>query len=100
MARKGEQERWMGEKLWKVSVRAGIVVLGLALAVSGRAQSNGPERTGSSTPTASEATSPHEASAPAGVDAGNYHLESTIEAGWRYSNFTGNLANYDTFINL
>jgi hypothetical protein len=35
-----------------------------------------------------------------GIDAGNYNIQNSIEVGWRYSNFTGNEANYDTMVNL
>jgi hypothetical protein len=35
-----------------------------------------------------------------GIDIGNYNVQSSVEAGWRYSNFTGNEANYDTMVNL
>jgi hypothetical protein len=35
-----------------------------------------------------------------GIDVGNYNIQNSIEVGWRYSNFTGNQANYDTMVNL
>ncbi len=37
---------------------------------------------------------------PAGVNVGNYNIQSSIELGWRYNNITGSQANYDTFVNL
>jgi hypothetical protein len=35
-----------------------------------------------------------------GMDAGNYNVQNSVEVGWRYTNFTGNEANYDTMVNL
>jgi hypothetical protein len=35
-----------------------------------------------------------------GVDSGNYNIRQTIEFGYRNSNVSGNLANYNTFVGL
>lgn len=35
-----------------------------------------------------------------GVDSGNYNIHQTIEFGYRNTNIGGNLANYNTFVNL
>lgn len=78
-----------------------VALLGLTVAVPARAQSgNGSDRTPDPAAKTSDAAAPQEAGTASGIDAGNYHLQSSVEAGWRYSNFTGNLANYDTFVNL
>ncbi len=41
-----------------------------------------------------------EKQAQEGKDWGNYHVNQSIEFGWRGTSFTGNQAVYDTFINL
>ena len=35
-----------------------------------------------------------------GVDSGNYNIRQTVEFGYRHTDVSGNLANYDTFVNL
>ncbi len=35
-----------------------------------------------------------------GVNSGNYNIHQTIEFGYRNTDFSGNLANYNTFVNL
>jgi hypothetical protein len=35
-----------------------------------------------------------------GVDSGNYNIKQSIEFGYRFTDFTGNQATYDTFVNL
>src|SRR6516225_2857269 len=35
-----------------------------------------------------------------GIESGNYNIRQTVEFGYRYTNVTGNQANYDTFVNL
>lgn len=37
---------------------------------------------------------------PQGVNRGNYNIQQSIELGYRFSDFTGNTAVYDTFVNL
>lgn len=41
-----------------------------------------------------------EGQAPEGKDWGNYHVNQSIEFGWRGKSFTGNNDVYDTFVNL
>ncbi len=35
-----------------------------------------------------------------GIDSGNYNIKQSVEFGYRFTNFTGNQATYDTFLNL
>lgn len=35
-----------------------------------------------------------------GIDSGNYNIHQSVEFGYRNSDISGNLANYDTFVNL
>lgn len=35
-----------------------------------------------------------------GRDVGNYHVQQTVELGYRFTDFSGNLNTYDTFVNL
>jgi len=35
-----------------------------------------------------------------GIDSGNYNLRQSVEFGYRFTDFTGNQATYDTFVNL
>jgi hypothetical protein len=35
-----------------------------------------------------------------GMDSGNYNIQQSIEAGYRTTDINGNIATYDTFINL
>ena len=35
-----------------------------------------------------------------GIDSGNYNIKQSIEFGYRFTDFTGNQATYDTFVNL
>jgi hypothetical protein len=35
-----------------------------------------------------------------GIDSGNYKIHQSVEFGYRNSDINGNLANYDTFVNL
>ena len=41
-----------------------------------------------------------EGQAQQGKDRGNYHVNQSIEIGWRGTSFTGNQGVYDTFVNL
>ena len=41
-----------------------------------------------------------ESTALEGIDSGNYKIHQSIEFGYRTSDISGNLANYDTFVNL
>ena len=71
-------------KSWKTSNR-GLAAIGIALCawvllpLAGRAQS---------------------APAEPGKDAGNYHVQETIEFGYRLNEVSGNQETYDTFVNL
>jgi hypothetical protein len=38
--------------------------------------------------------------APQGVNRGDYNIQQSLELGYRFSDFTGNTAVYDTFVNL
>jgi hypothetical protein len=40
------------------------------------------------------------AEAPQGVNRGDYNIQQSIELGYRFSDFSGNTAVYDTFVNL
>ena len=35
-----------------------------------------------------------------GIDSGNYNIKQSVEFGYRFTDFTGNQATYDTFVNL
>ncbi len=35
-----------------------------------------------------------------GIDSGNYNIKQSVEFGYRFTDFTGNPATYDTFVNL
>jgi hypothetical protein len=35
-----------------------------------------------------------------GIDSGNYNIKQSVELGYRFTDFTGNQATYDTFVNL
>lgn len=37
---------------------------------------------------------------PQGVDSGNYHIQQSIEFGYRWTGINGNIDTYDTFVNL
>lgn len=64
--------------LWPMYMVLGVLTL--ALAGSARAQS---------------APQPGE-----GTDSGNYNIRQSVEFGYRNANISGNLANYNTFVNL
>jgi hypothetical protein len=46
------------------------------------------------------AQDPPKATEPEGVNSGNYNIHQSVEFGYRNSDISGNLANYDTFVNL
>ena len=35
-----------------------------------------------------------------GIDSGNYNIKQSVEFGYRFTDFTGSQATYDTFVNL
>lgn len=76
-------------------------VLALGGWLAGTAAAQQPQVGAQSKAAASDQTQASEPSGtPSGINIGNYNVQSSIEAGWRYSDFTGNQANYDTFVNL
>ena len=43
---------------------------------------------------------PQQAAEGDGIDSGNYNIKQSVEFGYRFTDFTGSQATYDTFVNL
>jgi len=85
----------MGNKIWSGTALSLLLLLGTAIAQqtgsTSAAQSGPAQSTQAQTSTAPQAE---------GVERGGYHIEQSVELGYRFTDTSGNDAVYNTFVNL
>jgi hypothetical protein len=82
--------QWVG--MWA------LLLLGSALVAAQEAGSSASGQSGAAQ--SSSQQTKQQAPAPEGIESGGYHIQQSVELGYRFTNVDGNTAVYNTFVNL